>query len=176
MSCLLITTIGYLSTASQCGDTLPQCIITDAEFQTVAADTLTEFGSRQKESHSFVGESQEEGRRGQVVCRLCKTKNHPLWFCNEVKQKSPAEHWHVAKHLASCNHRGGDCTYSRRCGINSCQESHNRLLHSDSSRGYKREDRNNSGPPNDQHPTLSGTEGSRKQPQSIHTQQQCKHQ
>ena len=94
---MLSTTIGYLSTANQCGETLPQCIVTEAEFETVAAATLKDLGSRQTESHSFFGQSQEEGRRGQVVCRLCKTKNHPLWFCNEFKQKSPAEHWHVAK-------------------------------------------------------------------------------
>ena len=87
---------------SECVETLHQWIIKEAEFQTVAAETLKGLGSRQKDSHSFFGQSQEDGRRGQAVCQLCKTKNHPLWFCNEFKQKSPAERWHVAKCLSSC--------------------------------------------------------------------------
>ena len=68
----------FVHSKSECVKTLCQWIIKEAQFQTVAAETLKGLGSRQKDSHSFFGQSQEDGRRGQVVCRLCKTKTHPL--------------------------------------------------------------------------------------------------
>lgn len=75
----------------ECVETLRQWIIKEAEFQTVAAETLKGLRSRQRDSNSFFGQSREDDRRGTVMYRLCKTNNHPLWLCNKFKQKDPTD-------------------------------------------------------------------------------------
>ena len=51
---------------------------------------------------------------------------------------SPPSRWETAKSLELCyrclggDHNGETCVRSRVCGINNCKNTHNRLLHSDS--------------------------------------------
>ena len=155
---------------------LRQWIIKEAEFQTVVAETLKGLGSRQNDSHSFFGPSQEDGRRGQVVCRVCKTKNHPLWCCNDFKKKSPAEHWHVANILPHAiievvivlTAEFVASTVAKRVTIGFCTQ----IAAEDTKE--KRETTVACLMTNNQHCLVR--RGSRKQPQSIHRLQQWKHQ
>ena len=61
--------------------------------------------------------------------------NHGVWRCDKFKDLGIQERWDTAKRLNLCfrslgaDHRGLTCVRSRICGINSCRETRNRLLH-----------------------------------------------
>ena len=61
--------------------------------------------------------------------------NHGVWRCEKFKDLGIQERWDTAKRLnlyfrcLGADHRGLTCVRSRICGINSCRETHNRLLH-----------------------------------------------
>ena len=61
--------------------------------------------------------------------------SHPMRACDGFKKMPITERWNVAKQGKFCyrclrnNHFGSDCTRRRKCGIDGCCESHNRLLH-----------------------------------------------
>jgi len=58
-----------------------------------------------------------------------------LAVCDGFKRIDVPSRWGVAKRLRLCyrclrrDHKGDRCTRSRECGIDGCQDTHNRLLH-----------------------------------------------
>ena len=61
--------------------------------------------------------------------------NHGVWRCDKFKDLGIKERWDTTKRLnlyfrcLGAYHYGLACARSRICGINSCRETHNRLLH-----------------------------------------------
>ena len=114
-------------------ESLREWVIQEAEFQTVASETIRGLTSRQKEgAKTFFGQADVKDKLPR--CKLCK-KNHPIWRCDEFKSMDVSRRWYTAKKLGLCyrclgeDHMGGYCTKGRICGIDDCQETHNRFLH-----------------------------------------------
>ena len=121
----------------ECVETLREWIIQEAEFQTVAAETLCGLiGKRRDSSHTFFGRPSGSGKPLSTNCPLCK-RDHPVWSCQEFKKMDLQSRWQKAKQLRLCyrclgrNHKGGRCAQNSRCGIDGCQKTHNRALHGD---------------------------------------------
>ena len=123
----------------ECVETLREWIIQEAEFQTVAAETLCGLiGKRRDSSHTFFGRTSGSGKPADTNCPLCK-RDHPVWSCLEFKKMDVQSRWQKAKQLRLCyrcaclgrNHKGGQCAQNSRCGIDGCPKTHNRALHGD---------------------------------------------
>ena len=125
-------------------ETLREYIIQEAEFQTVASETMHGLskGGHKKDSGvtSFGNTHKSSGNQRRVAFRPCKvcSGHHGVWRCDRFKAMSLPERWEAAKKLKLCYRcLGGDlsgesCVRSRVCGINNCKNTHNRLLHRDS--------------------------------------------
>ena len=123
----------YEQRKPECVASLREWVIQEAEFQTVASETIRGLSYKQKEgAKTFFGQAEIKGKVS--LCKLCK-KNHPIWRCEEFKGMDVSKRWHTAKKAGLCyrclggDHMGGYCTKGRVCGVNGCQETHNRLLH-----------------------------------------------
>ena len=120
---------------SECVETLREWIIQEAEFQTVAAETLCGVAGRRREGvQTFFGQTRAPGKAKNLDCEFCR-KDHPLWRCEEFKKMDVQNRWLTAKQLRVCfcclrrNHTSDRCARSKSCGIDGCQRTHNRLLH-----------------------------------------------
>ena len=123
----------YEQRKPECVETLREWVIQEAEFQTVASETIRGLTSKQKEgAKTFFGQAEVKDKL--PLCKVCK-KNHPIWRCDEFKAMDVSKRWYTAKKLGLCyrclggDHMGGYCTKGRVCGIDGCQETHNRFLH-----------------------------------------------
>ncbi|XP_068715766.1 myosin-10-like [Montipora foliosa] len=125
-------------------ETLRQFIIQEAEFQTVASETihgLRKRGHKKDSGVTFFGNTQKSSapqrRVGFRPCKVC-SGYHGVSRCDKFKAMSPPARRETAKSLKLCYRcLGGDRngeTYvrSRVCAINNCKNTHNRLLHRDS--------------------------------------------
>ena len=131
-------------------ETLKEFIVQEAEFQTVASETIRGVNTASKsfeqkrnrkdsERSTFFSRDQktESHRKTAYMSRPCKVCNgpHGVWRCEKFKMLSVQERWDAAKRLHLCFHcLGGDhfgqtCVRTRICGINNCRDKHNRLLH-----------------------------------------------
>ena len=71
---------------SECAETLQEWIIQEAEFQTVAAETLCGVTGRRRERvQTFFGQTRAPGKANNLDCETCR-KDHPLWRCKEFKK------------------------------------------------------------------------------------------
>ena len=148
-------------------ETLREFIIQEAEFQTVASETirgLSKRGSKKDNGLTFFGNTQKSsGNQRKVGFRPCKvcSGHHGVWRCEKFKAMSLPERWEAAKSLRLCyrclggDHSGEACVRSRICGINNCKNTHNRLLHRDPA-PTDRSDQVNSP---DQRETVQGSSG-----------------
>ena len=114
-------------------ETLREFIIQEAEFQTVASETiqgLSKHGNKKDNGLSFFGNTQKSsGNQRKVGFRPCKvcSGHRGVWHCEKFKAMSLPERWEAAKSLKLCYHcLGGDhsgeaCVRSRICGINNCK-------------------------------------------------------
>ena len=125
-------------------ETLREFIIQEAEFQTVASETihgLRKRGHKKDSGVTFFGNTQKSSapqrRIGFRPCKVC-SGHHGVWRCDKFKAMSPPARWETAKSLKLCyrclggDHNGETCVRSRVCRINNCKNTHNRLLHRDS--------------------------------------------
>ena len=126
-------------------ETLREFIIQEAEFQTVACETihgLRKRGHKKDSGVTLFGNMQKSSapqrRIGFRPCKVC-SGHHGVWRCDKFKAMSPPARWETAKSLKLCyrclggDHNRETCVRSRVCGINNCKNTHNRLLHRDSS-------------------------------------------
>ena len=121
-------------------ETLREFIIQEAEFQTVASETIRGLSKRGHKKDSGVNTQKSSGNQRRVGFRPCKvcSGHHGVWRCERLKAMSPRARWEGAKSLKLCyrclggDHNGEICVRSRICGINNCRNTHNRLLHRDS--------------------------------------------
>ena len=135
-------------------ETLREFIIQEAEFQTVASETihgLSKRGHKKDSGVTLFGNAQKSSgnqrRDGFRPCKVCGG-HHGVWRCDKFKAMSPPARWEAAKSLKLCyrclggDHNGETCVRSRICGINNCKNTHNRLLHRDSAPAYQSEQLN----------------------------------
>ena len=125
---------------------LRKWVIQEAEFQTIAAETMHGLAGKstnsQNQEHSlpryknqrtFFGESQR-GHNADKACFACKG-SHAIWKCRTYEQKSPTDSWRIARRAQLCyrclstGHFGNKCPKSRPCGTDGYEEHHHRLLH-----------------------------------------------
>ena len=130
---------------------LREFIIQEAEFQTVASETihgLSKRGHKKDSGVTFFGNTQKSsGNQRRVGFRPCKvcSGHHGVWQCERFKAMSPRVRWEATKSLKLCyrclggDHNGETCVRSRICGINNCKNTHNQLLHRDSVPADQRE-------------------------------------
>lgn len=126
--------------------TLRTWVIQEAEFQTIASDTVHGFtgnlasnaistpGARDKNRRTFFGNTKGNQVIKKLPCKVCK-KPHGLWNCPIFIQQSVPDRWKSAKQNQLCyrclgdGHFGNFCPRSRQCNQNGCKELHHRLLH-----------------------------------------------
>ena len=128
-------------------DTLRKWVIQEAEFQTIAAETMHGLTGksannqnreqslpRHKTQRTFFGESRKDRTVEKTPCHACKGR-HAILKCRTFTKKSPTERWRIVKRAQLCyrclsiGHYGNKCPQSRPCGSNGCKELHHRLLH-----------------------------------------------
>lgn len=128
---------------SESVESLKEWIIQEAEFQTIASETVRGLDSNDARRHkpginrTFI--SNAEGIGKNIRVRLCKVCNgqHGVWNCDMLRKMDVPKRWSVAKENRLCyrclgdDHIGLRCPRSRKCGINGCKELHNRMLHKD---------------------------------------------
>ncbi|XP_078364043.1 uncharacterized protein LOC144648318 [Oculina patagonica] len=109
-------------------ETLREFIIQEAEFQTVASETirgLSKRGNKKDNGLTFFGNTQKSsGHQRKVGFRPCKvcSGHHGAWRCEKFKAMSLPERWEESLKLCyRClgrDHSGEACVRSRICGIN----------------------------------------------------------
>ena len=133
-------------------ETMREFIAREAQFQTVASETICGFGANsnpnQKQERrnregdrTYFGKAQKSGSQKGLGYRPCKVCNdhHGVWQCDTFKAMTIQDRWDTAKKLKLCyhclgnDHSGQMCIRSRPCGVNNCKRNHNRLLHNDMS-------------------------------------------
>ncbi|XP_070582141.1 uncharacterized protein [Ptychodera flava] len=127
-------------------ETLRDWIIQEAEFQTIASETVKGLTStntkidrwaRQPNPRTYFGSS--ENRKpvpsgSYRSCKVCHGK-HEVWSCDQFKKMGVSQRWDAAKQFKLCyrclgdGHRDRHCTKTRIYGTYGCQDTHNRLLH-----------------------------------------------
>ena len=126
--------------------TLRTWVIQEAEFQTiasetvhglagrVAAETVAPTGARSRHQRTFFGNTKGNADVKKLICKICGG-SHGAWNCTEFVHLSLPDRWNTAKELQLCfrclgeNHIGRSCPRSRPCGKNGCRELHHKLLH-----------------------------------------------
>ena len=124
-------------------ETLKEFVLQEAEFQTVASETIRGVNSPNKNSDSVIRSRSEKALFGYAEKsetpksyrpgKVCNGQ-HGVWRCDKFKDLGIQERWNTAKRLNLCfrclggDHRGQTCVRSRMCGITNCRETHNRLL------------------------------------------------
>ena len=103
-------------------ETLKEFVLQEAEFQTVASETIRGVTSSNRNVHSrrnrsekaFFGNAQESEIQKYRPCKVCKG-HHGVWRCDKFKDLPVQERWNTAKRLKLCfrclggGHRGHVC-------------------------------------------------------------------
>ncbi|XP_070560350.1 uncharacterized protein [Ptychodera flava] len=127
-------------------ETLRDWIIQEAEFQTIASETVqgltstnTKIDRRARSTNPRTYFGRSENRKPVLSgsyrsCKVCDGK-HGVWSCDQFKKMGVSQRWDAAKQFKLCycclgdDHRGQHCTRTRICGTYGCQDTPNRLLH-----------------------------------------------
>ena len=123
-------------------ETVKELLLQEAEFQTVASETIRGVTSsnrnvdsrRNRSEKAFFRNTQESEIQKYRHCKVCKG-HHGVWRCDKFKDLPVQERWNTAKRLKLCfrclggDHRSQTCVRTRVCGINNCKDNHNRLWH-----------------------------------------------
>ena len=103
-------------------ETLEEFMLQEAEFQTVASETIRGVTSsnrnvdsrRNQSEKAFFGNAQESEIQKYCPCKVCKG-HHGVWRCDKFKDLPVQERWNTAKRLKLCfrflggGHRGHVC-------------------------------------------------------------------
>ena len=125
----------------ECVKSLREFVHREAEFHSVAFETIHGMGKRVHEGASSVGDNSQRMLFGswkespkQNCCEICN-QNHPIWKCFKLQNLTAQQRWQMIQKLNLCycclgkNHTIQSCHKIRPCGINGCPKFHNRLLH-----------------------------------------------
>ena len=121
--------------------TLRDFIIQEAEYQTVAAETIHGMGqSNYKQSDKQFSATRNQRNvksyfaKETCICKVCR-EPHGVWACSKFKFLDLNNRWDAAKQHGLCfrclgeDHTGRDCKRTRTCEIDGCQKNHHQLLH-----------------------------------------------
>ena len=118
-------------------EVLRQWISQEAEFQTIAAETVHGVTGNKpqktKQRNFYADSNKSEHSPVTLTCKVCGAL-HGVWKCEEFRKREVNDRWTLAKQHKLCfkclgNHFGKDCIRKRICGIKGCKQDHNRLLH-----------------------------------------------
>ena len=125
-------------------EVLREWIIREADYKTIATETLRGLSNRGYSTQTYYGEDDNrfedehslatQQERRVIVCPVCSNR-HPIWKCDDFKKLDISARWDVASKKRLCfrclssGHRGANCTRSQTCGIDDCQNTHSRFLH-----------------------------------------------
>ena len=126
-------------------EVIRQWINREAEYRTVAAETVRGLGYRHQltgQTHHVHGkkyskdkrDSKSDSSQPKDSCPVCN-ENHPVWKCSTFKSFEVSARWDAARKHKLCfrclssRHRGSDCKRSKPCEIDGCTRNHSRLLH-----------------------------------------------
>ena len=120
----------------------------EAEFSIIASEAIKGVSTGQRQYRNNNGQTmftnnngrgnndRKEKQRSRSNCVFCDD-SHQIWKCKGYKDLPINERWQFAKANNMCfrclatGHRGTQCSRCGVCGINGCEETHNRLLHVD---------------------------------------------
>ena len=121
----------------ECMKSLREYVHKEAEFHSVAFETIHGMGKRVHEDASSVADSSQKtlfGNLKESQKQICN-QNHPIWKCFKLQNLTAQQRWQMIQKLNLCycclgkNHTVQSCGKIRLCGINGCPKFHNRLLH-----------------------------------------------
>ena len=179
----------YERSKTECVETLREWVIQEADFQTIAAETLSGIsrsssGTQRKDQTCFGQPGKQSSPKGQQrgrnrVCKVCG-EGHPVWLCNKFKEMTVLKRWETVKQHSLCyiclgaNHTGQSCTGSRICDLDGCIDTHSRLLHEDKRKKSNKENSTSDQKANGSLDLKQGTqgpatEGKQQQPERSHT-------
>lgn len=119
-------------------ETLKEWVLRESEFSNIAheakygLDNNDQQEMRKKRSHTHFAAN--SGKRNKN-CGVCNNE-HETYQCEVLKSLDIPSRWAKAKEKNLCfrclrnNHRGSECKRYKKCNINGCVKTHNRLLHS----------------------------------------------
>ena len=115
-------------------ETLRDWLVQEAEFQTIAAETIKGIMNQKKTKHSngsfFSDQKTSSFRR----CKICNGK-HGIWSCEVFQRMDINNKWNAVKKEKLCfcclgdDHYSKDCKRRRKCGVQDCDKGHHKLLH-----------------------------------------------
>ena len=123
-------------------ETLKKFMLQEAEFQTVASETIRGVTSsnrnvdsrRNRTEKAFFGNAQESEIQKYRPFKVCKG-HHRVWHCDKFTDLPVQVRWNTVKRLKLCfrclgrDLHGQTCVRTRVCEIDNCKDNHNRLLH-----------------------------------------------
>ena len=115
-------------------ETLRDWIVQEAEFQTIAAETIkgitTNLKKKKHNNGSFFSDQKNNFRR----CKVCNGK-HGVWACEVFQRMDVNNKWDAVKKEKLCfcclgdDHFSKDCKRRRKCGVSNCDKEHHKLSH-----------------------------------------------
>ena len=125
----------------ECVKLLREYVHREAEFHSVAFETIYGMGKRVYESASSIADSSHRTLFGnlkenqkQICCEICN-QNRPIWKCFKFQNLTMKQRWQMIQKFNLCycclgkNHTVQSCRKIRLCGINGCPKFCNCLLH-----------------------------------------------
>ena len=116
-------------------ETLRDWIVQEAEFQTIATETIKGITANQKKKKhnngTFLSDPKVYNFR---QCKICNGK-HGVWKCEVFQRMDINSKWSAVKKEKLCfcclggNHYSKDCKRRRKCGIKNCDKDHHKMLH-----------------------------------------------
>lgn len=130
-------------------------VIQESEFRTVANETV--YGLHVDPKNNVDGKKNQKTQqraffgdtKNPVKCKMCNGP-HGIWSCEQFKRLDLAQKWSFVRQTKLCyrclgsGHYGRSCKRSRPCNIDSCAETHHRLLHIENRNASQSKDRNQS--------------------------------
>ena len=122
--------------AAENANTLLTWVTREAEYVTMAAEAVRGVSSTNphREPAAPGRQSNFHGTTNSRSCPLC-TGLHGIWACETFKKQSVSQRWVTANAHKLCfrcltsGRSGRDCSNERKCVIDDCSFTHNRLLH-----------------------------------------------
>ena len=116
-------------------ETLRDWIVQEAEFQTIATETIKGITANQKKKKhnngTFFSDPKVYNFR---QCKICNGK-HGVWKCEVFQRMDINSKWSAVKKEKLCfcclgdDHYSKDCKRRRKCGIKNCDKDDHKMLH-----------------------------------------------
>ena len=116
-------------------ETLRHWIVQEAEFQTIATETIKGITANQKKKKhnngTFFSDPKVYNFR---QCKICNGK-HGVWKCEVFQRMDINSKWSAVKKEKLCfcclgdDHYSKDCKRRKKCGIKNCDKDHHKMLH-----------------------------------------------